>query len=394
MSTQAVPTTEQTLVERLQDRFRAVSERLGELPAWAVSAMAHLLILFFLAGLTRVTFSEPAQKIIATMDEPDLDQYKFENAVVIDEVGNDSPANIASPSKAAATEVGREPTEQFEQRLTQEFAPPVPAREMIPQPNQMNVAEELDVAGTTEFVGGVEGAVDILTQEIASSLRENKTTVVWMFDASLSLKARRDIIADRFDGIYRQLGQMDGVKDAAKGGALETVAVSYADKWNLLTDEPVTDVKPLVDKIRNIEAPDTALENVFGAISDVTNRFLERRTREHRNMLVFVVTDERGDDANNLEMLITRLKRYGIRVYCVGNASPLGREKGLVRWTYDDGATEMLPVDRGPEVVAPQLVTLPFWGGEREELLSSGYGALRHDAALCRDGRAVPDHRR
>ena len=63
--------------------------------------------------------------------------------------------------------------------------------------------------------GGVGAAIDRLTWEIKSALRERKTTVVWLFDQSLSLKDRRDAIAERFEMVYRQLESLDeaGVKE-------------------------------------------------------------------------------------------------------------------------------------------------------------------------------------
>src|SRR5207237_5242251 len=93
---------------------------------------------------------------------------------------------------------------------------------------------------------GVGGAIDRLTWEIAQSLHENKTTVIWLFDQSLSLKERRDAIADRFENVYRQLESLD---DGGKG-ALQTVAATYGKGFKLLTERPVEDVKTLIPKVR------------------------------------------------------------------------------------------------------------------------------------------------
>ena len=355
--------------------FNGWFDRLGQTPAWIVSATVHLLILFLLAGITHsVARMEERAEITSVIEPPpDLEQYAFKDATVVDQVGNDSPVNMVSPATAAATQVGEPPQEQFERQMSREFElSGTPSRDVIPQPAQMDFTASFTAAGTTAEVGGMEGAVDRITQEIASSLRENETTVVWLFDASDSMTKRREAVADRFQNIYAQLQEM-GVL-ATKPEALETVAASYGKGWNLLTDKPVTDAGPVAEKIRQIRSDGTPLENVFTAIDEVTKRFLARRTKERRNMMVIVVTDERGDDYQNLESLITRLKRHGIPVYCSGNASPLGREKGYVSWTYEDGASEMLPVDQGPETVAPDLVSLPYWGGRAPEILSSGFG--------------------
>ncbi len=350
---------------------RRLLARLGDTPAWLVSAGVHLLILFLFASIVQTTFREPEPDIVSAIDEPALDQYKFETATVLDEVGNDSDVNIVSPSKAAATQTGREPQEPFQQRLNEDLvvtAQPIP--EQIIQPNQLDLTAEYDVTGTTEHTGGVEGAIDRLTNEIAASLRENETTVLWLFDASLSLRSRRNAIADRFETIYKQLDKLGVLGDQR----LLTVAATYADKTHLLTDEPTDDIGDVAKKIRAIPDPDTASENVLTAVSEVTNRFMAQRTRQRRNMMVIIVTDERGDDFQDLESVIGKLKRYGIKVYCVGNAAPLGQTRELIKWTYDDGFVEMLPVDRGPETVFPELLALPFWGQGPPRTLSSGFG--------------------
>ena len=344
---------------------------LGDAPAWVVSAVVHLILLMMFASVVHTTFQQPEPEIVSAIEEPELDQYKFETATVFDEVGNDSSVNVISPSAASATEAGREPQEQLTQRLDQEFElTSVQVPEMIVQPNQLNLVSEFDVAGTTEHTGGVEGAIDRLTNELAASLRENETTVIWLFDASLSLRDRRNAIADRFETIYAQLDELGVLEDER----LLTVAAAYAEKWTLLTEEPTQNVGPLAKKIRDIPDPNTSVENVLTAVSDVTGKFLSQRTRERRTMMVVIVTDERGDDFQNLESVITRLKRYGIKVYCVGNAAPLGQTKELINWTYEDGFVEMLPVDRGPETAFPELLALPFWGKNASRPLSSGYG--------------------
>lgn len=350
---------------------RTILARLGDAPAWVVSAAVHLVLLLIFASIVSTTLIEPEPEIISAIEEPELDQYKFETATVLDEIGNDSDMNVVSPSKAAATAVGDEPKEQFERRMDQEFVlATVPAQDRIVQPNELDLTSAFDVTGTTEHTGGVEGAIDRLTNEIAASLREKETTVIWLFDASLSLRDRRDMIADRFETIYAQLDELGVLGDER----LLTAAATYAEKWNLLTEQPTEEIDAVAEKIREIPDPDTSLENVLTAVEDVSKRFLTQRTRERRSVMVVIVTDERGDDFGRLDIVIKQLKNYGIKVYCVGNAAPLGEEKEYINWTYDDGFVEALPVDRGPESAFPELLALPFWGRGAPQTLSSGFG--------------------
>ena len=95
--------------------------------------------------------------------------------------------------------------------------------------------------------------------------------------------------------------------------------------------------------------------------------------------MIVIVTDERGDDYAQLEDAINQLSRTGIKVYCIGNAAVFGREKGYVQhtWTHEGQEfTDDIPVDQGPETVAPERLLLPFWVGNnrRYERMSAGYG--------------------
>lgn len=344
--------------------------KLGEAPAWLVSALVHGAVLAVFAGIVRTTFEEaPAPEVTSVVETPELDEFKFETATDLTKIGNDSDMNVVSPSQAAvaATTV---PQQQISKRLDQEFVvSSAPAADQIVQASELDLTGDFAATGTTEHTGGVEGAVDLITNEIAASLRENETTVVWLFDSSLSLRARRDAIADRFEAIYDQLDQL-GVRGE---GRLLTVAAAFADKFALLTDEPTEDIGPLAQKVRSIPEAQNGTENVLSTVDAVVNRFLSQRSRQRRNMMVIIVTDERGDDMQNLETAINRLKRYGIKVYCVGNSAPLGQVHEYVNWTYDDGVVQSLPIDRGPESAVPELLTLPYWG-RGPETLSSAYG--------------------
>jgi hypothetical protein len=196
--------------------------------------------------------------------------------------------------------------------------------------------------------------------------------VIWLFDESLSLKERRDAIADRFENVYRQLGMLK--VDEAR--ALKTAVASFGERTHIITDEPVDDITEVIDDVRNIPPDESGYENVFAAVQTVTAKWLPFRTKMRRNVMIVIVTDERGDDFDLMDQTIGKLSRYGIPVYCVGNAAVFGREKGFVRWKYEDGFEEDLPVDQGPETVAPERLRLPFWGTNARDLdqMSSGFG--------------------
>ncbi len=345
-----------------------------EVPAWAISLGVHLLILMVLGSLTQVTLLEDDSDVITSaLEELDAEDYKFD-ATVIDQLGNNSDANQLGPSQATATQVGPKPEHEMEQQLEEEILTvDTPPTNEITQPNEAEFADAVDISGAaTETPAGVEGSIDRLTYEIAGSLKERKTLVIWMFDESGSQAPRRNLIADRFENVYKQLGLLN--VEAEK--VLKTAIVGFSERTNFYTEEPVDDIKPLVDVIRNIKNASSPKENVFTAVEQVTKKWMSYRTKMRRNIMIVIVTDERGDDYNKLEDAIALTSRYGIRVYCVGNASPFGREKGYVTWTYEDGFQEELPVDQGPETVLPERLQLGFWGirGFGRRQMSAGYG--------------------
>ena len=348
---------------------------LTELPAWATSLVVHILILALLASLTMVVISEPEFAITTMIDDQALvEDYKFDSTVV-NQVGNDSPANMVSSSLAAARQLGQNPQQEMEEKLEEKLKFREPVIETIPEPSRAELLATFDTTGATEHPGGTQGAIDRLAMEIAGSLRERKTLVVWLFDASLSLEKRREAIADRFETVYRQLTMMNATKD----DALRTAAFAFGQKIDLLTSEPTSDYKKLAKTVRNIKSDTSGLEYVFTAVDTAFRRFESYRRKSRRNMMFIVVTDERGNDYGRLEEVINKLRRAGTRVYCVGNAAVFGREKGYIKTTWEaDGETftKDLPADQGPETVAAERLQLTFWTARNRwlENMSSGYG--------------------
>ena len=344
-----------------------------EVPAWAISLGVHLVILGLLSCIPVIAGIMEPELLITSEYEPfDADEFKFD-VTVVDQFGNDSEVNKLSPSQASATKVGPDPQKEMQEQLEDEILTvDQPPTTDIVEPNEAEFADSIDISGTTEDPGGVEGSMDRLTFEIAASLKERKTLVVWLFDESGSLTERRNAIADRFENVYKQLGMLKVDTDRA----LKTAVVGFGLKTKFYTAEPVDDASKVVGLVRSIKEDQSGKEHVFTAVGQIVKKWKIFRTKMRRNIMIIVVTDERGDDVNRLEEVIAAAARYGIRVFCVGNAAAFGREKGYVKWTYSDGFTEDLPVDQGPETYYPQRLQLPFWGvaGFGRKQMSANYG--------------------
>jgi len=204
--------------------------------------------------------------------------------------------------------------------------------------------------------------MDRLAFEITNAVQDKETLVVWLFDASGSVKERRDAIADRFHNVYEQVG----LKGVGESDRLLTAAATFGEKTVFLSKDPTSDVTPLTEKIREIPADESGKEMVFTALEDITRKWGSYRTKDRRNVMYIIVTDERGDDFEKMENTILQLARVGIKVHCVGNAAIFGKEKAYVEhtWEEEDGKsfTEFLPVDAGPESFYPELLDIDFWG--------------------------------
>lgn len=390
------------------------SNVLQELPAWGISLLINLAILIPLHFIVHEARSEPEPVAISSIMEAFDELPPQFSATITDQVGTGGAvggsgggggggAGDASMSQAATSAVAgvigaRDSTPQ--ERIDQALAPTTAPFEMaMSLPNQSDlvayadgsapVTEDLSQGGAGRGGGGgggVAGTMDRLAFEIHSSLKERQTLVIWLFDSSQSLDARRAAIADRFENVYKQLEHLGatvtrgetGDETSRKVNGLFTAVASYQDQTKLITPQPVEEIGDVVEAVRRIE-PDksTPKENVFSAVRLVMEKWdTFRRSQGRWNKLIFIITDEKGenDDAvANLEDAITTAKRQQFRIYVAGNAALFGQEKNTIPWTYDDGYVGSATVDQGPESAFPMLLQLPFWGTGQIRL-SAGCG--------------------
>ena len=204
-----------------------------------------------------------------------------------------------------------------------------------------------------------------MTLEIAATAKEKKLLVVWLFDVSASVSKRRNEIADRFENVYKQLGILEAAENE---NSLKTAVASFGATTQFITKEPASDVKEIVAKIRSIKPDASGDENVFGAVSAVSKRYLSYKKQGRRNMMVIVVTDEAGSDAQqNLEETILLTKRNGIKCYVVGNAAPFGQREVILRdYEIEPGLkVDMAVLETGPETVMSERGQNAILGSEQ-----------------------------
>lgn len=354
------------------------STGLRDVPAWVVSLALHVVVLFVMGSITHVAMSPKETTIISRfVNEVPEEELRFDVSQQ-DQLGADINMGEYTPSLSASTDPTSQ--EQPETEIANELQEDlvnieVPTTQMPVVPTDAELTATVDVTGDTEHTGGVEGAMDRITFELASALRDGPTMAIWIFDASKSLNEERDAIANRFENVYKQLGLLD----IGGNEALLTGVVSFGEKVNFLTDDPVSDVRDVSKAIRQIKPDSSGVERVFTAVNAATNKWLIQRTKKRRNILVFIVTDERGDDLETLEQTIAFQKRFGIRCYCIGDAALFGREQLYVRYIHEEDGEQFvlnLPVDKGAETVYPERLELAFWGNRNRDLdrMSASFG--------------------
>lgn len=365
-----------------------------ESAAFVGSLIVHLAILLLL-GLTPLTASVDPEAVVlvASKTPDDVDDLR-----VIDEVDySDVPQDEVGANSTADSAMAEASAEMFSQIAE------------IPSPVEMEPDIQGDIFVNNVFtrasaplqriddrrgkvgeaVDGSSGAIDRLTHEILLSLEERPTLVVWLFDLSYSLVEERSRIIGRFDDVYEELGIVIEQRKERLSRAeqreipLLTSVVGFGNEVKLFTEQPTDDLAQIKDVVHSLPFDKTGIERPFTAVELAVDKYkpLVRDSSQGpgRNVMLVVVTDERGDDIERLEPAIRSCRRFGMPVYVIGTPAPFGREHVLIKYIDPDPNYDQTPqwgqVDAGPESLMPEVVRVGFSGDFREEpVIDSGFG--------------------
>ena len=347
---------------------------LRDLPHLAIGLLFNCVILLVMHLIVLTTFNPAPLDTVTSVIEEDRKEEILLDATNVDQVGTSGDLSSMAMSLAAAPIKTEVPQKKIEEDVDDVLLPKVQMIEVgIPQPETADMTAEYESRGSSEVMegDGVEGAMDRLTFELARSLKDEKTLAVWLFDASGSQKDEREAIADRFDVVYQQLASIGDTS------GLWTQAATFGKDFRYLADEPVEDGRTLAEAVRAIENDESGEEKTFSAVGQILQDYGKWRQRQGRwNRLLFIVTDERGDDQQLLDPIIAEAKKRNVRVFVVGTAAIFGKEKAFQPYVAENGRTYFLPYDAGPETRYPQLLDVAYWGGgdARTERMSAGYG--------------------
>ncbi|MCA9138334.1 MAG: VWA domain-containing protein [Planctomycetales bacterium] len=375
-----------------------------ESAAFFGSMAVHILIIVSLAIMPSQIFKDEEAVVIVsppveTESEPLIEEVVYSDVPEI-EIGSnstaeaemaDASAEMFAPVAEIPSPVELEKSDLGDIEVNRIFSQPMAPMDRLT--NRKGTVGE----GTT----GASGAVDRLTFEILKSMEERPTLVVWLFDQSGSLHRQRREIRDRFDRIYDELGIIakakekteEELRDAAireRRGIMDHDAqllnsvIGFGDKITLYTETPTEDVAEIKEIVDNIETDSSGVERVFSAVKNAAEQYKSLRVNRgengpQRNVMLIVVTDERGDDEQQVEESISICRKYGIPVHIIGVPAPFGRRETLVKYIDPDPKYDQTPqwasVDQGPETFLPERVQLPFTANfEEEPTIDSGFG--------------------
>ena len=226
--------------------------------------------------------------------------------------------------------------------------------------------------GSTMESGSIAGSVDRVTAEIVHQLSKGPVLVVWLLDASGSLRERRDQVIERFDRVNKDLEKLGKLKE----DMLLSAVVTFGRDVQFVTDSPTADFAKLQAAVRSIKEDDSGEERVFSAIRQAAQKYRKFQTQNHRTVVMIVLTDETGDDLPAVDDCIEVVQKNKIPVYVLGPMAPFGRKQVDVPWVdQQTGEMFQIPIDRGPESLLPEHLALPYWAqGPQFDTFPSGFG--------------------
>ena len=208
--------------------------------------------------------------------------------------------------------------------------------------------------------------------------------VVWLVDVSPSAMQWGSDVHAAIREFYAEAPaqRSDGGDDR-----LLTAVVAFGQNVDFIL-EPTGDREQVLKALDALRLDDSGREVTFKAIQQTLDKYLPVRTRDRREVVFVVVSDESGDDWERVDATIETPRRYALPIYVIGAPAPFGRLAALDDSVEgEDGARgdEDQPlILQGPESRRPERIRLAFAGFSSDfDLMDSGYGPFGLER-LCR----------
>lgn len=207
-------------------------------------------------------------------------------------------------------------------------------------------------SATADLLGG-------LKQGIAD---DGLTKIVWLMDASLSLKEERELLAPQVEEFYGQLLQdQQSLQEQDLSMRVNSIVYAFGgDIKPINMDRGAVTPQAISRAIRHLPIDESGMENVMTALMMAVSSVASNKKDR---IEVVVWTDESGDDLFRLEDAIALCRSLNARVHIVGPLSVFGMREGTQQFTLPkpwEYRVE-LPVMRGPDSAFPERAQLPMW---------------------------------
>ncbi|MGE0374955.1 MAG: vWA domain-containing protein, partial [Planctomycetaceae bacterium] len=352
----------------------------GNIPALMISVVVHTVLLGLLAAL-RFNFIDQRPNVTV--------KTVFAEERVIEEFSQDLQLD-ATPSESLNLTAGGIQTTSIGASSAAAARSRIEQSETLQQPEVRFSIADLDAPGLDDLgidlgesevagevgarVEGYGAAMGRLTQELLRMMRKQQVIACWLFDESNSLKDDRAEIRDQFHKIYEELNIVNERAQKGRYHSLETMVYGFGGGLHRITRQPTADLKQLREAIDQVAVDETGNENTFGAISNVIDEYGKAAARSDRKLVLILLTDEVGGDADVLEEVIAKAQRFKSPVYVLGREAVFGYPYAHVRWINpESGIHHWIRVDRGPETAFPEALQYDGFRG-RHDAYSSGFG--------------------
>lgn len=352
------------------------------LPSVCVSVMVHLAFLCALMFIPRFVPALAKELQLESIFTEELPQEEITRELELDTRPAESLNVIAggtpSTTVGAAAQPASAPVNVQKAAVMKEVNLRPVLTDIAALPSDDAIAEEL---GEGEIIGevgamveGYGAAMGIITQEIVRMMRENKVTVIWLFDESGSMVDDRAEIKENYLRVYEELGIATKQDENLRrdGEQLLTVVASYGAEIHEHTPRPTADpdvIKKAIDAIQN---DTTGTENLSQSVAKIIRDYKAQARR--RKLAVIIVSDESGDDGDFVEAAVQEARAAKAPIYCLGRESMFGFPYARQRWIDEPTKEEFwIAVRRGPETPYPECLQ---WNGlhARWDVQNAGFG--------------------
>ena len=358
-------------------------------PAWVVSALVHVGFLGLL-GVFAVTAEavKPMKSIDSAPFDPKLSGDQAAELVHIyadpssnprdqavgDAASNYTPGGVSSGLGTGSGPPSATPKVGVSSAVGEGNMPSV---KVVAQPSMVamlpsaSVSKDFAVGSGSAGGGGGGGisgdvtmgtkdvgeALDQLAREILRHLAAHKLTVIWLFDESGSMKDDQKAVKDKFSRVASEL-KVNTSEDKKSAGALTHVVVGFGDGLHVENPKPTADVNSVGKSIDHLMVDTTGIERTNEAITRVVNEYA-KQMKDGRRMLLVLVTDESGDDGQNVEEARQALVGYGVPLYVIGRQSLFGYDRAHLLYVDPVTKEHYWPaIRRGPESADREILQI------------------------------------